>query len=109
MVKALVECATVPDLSGEVQLGGKDIVTYRDMMVTLAEVEERHKPLIIPVPVLTPKLSSYWVGFVTDVDVGIARPLIEGLKTETIVTQKPPKGINDHPMSMRQAMLRAVE
>jgi uncharacterized protein YbjT (DUF2867 family) len=86
LTSALAACATQPGLSGEVQLGGADVVTYREMMFTLADALEKRRPLVIRVPVLTPRLSSYWVGFVTAVDPGIARPLVDGLKAETIVT-----------------------
>jgi hypothetical protein len=58
--------------------------------------------------VLTPKLSSHWVGFVTAVDSGVARPLIDGLKTETIVTTPPAPGINDSPLGLDEAMRAAV-
>jgi hypothetical protein len=45
----------------------------------------RITPVIIPVPVLTPRLSSYWVGLMTDVDSQVARPLIDGLKNPVVV------------------------
>lgn len=105
---ALARCSDAADLSGEVQLGGADVVTYRQMMLSLASALGRRKPLVIPVPVLTPRLSSHWVGFVTAVDPGIARPLIEGLKAETIVTRQPPPGINDHPLGLDAAMQAAL-
>jgi hypothetical protein len=78
------------------------------MMLSLARALDRRPPLVIRVPVLTPKLSSHWVGFVTAVDSGIARPLIDGLKTETIVTTPPPRGINDDPIGLDEAMRVAV-
>jgi len=78
------------------------------MMLSLARALGRKPPLVIRVPVLTPKLSSHWVGFVTAVDSGIARPLIDGLKTETIVTARPPAGINDNPVGLDEAMRTAV-
>jgi len=108
LVSALAHCAEIPGLSGEVQLGGADVVTYREMMMSLARALDRRPPLVIRVPVLTPKLSSHWVGFVTAVDSGVARPLIDGLKTETIVTTPPPAGINDSPIGLDDAMRAAV-
>jgi uncharacterized protein YbjT (DUF2867 family) len=108
LVAALVHCAELPDLSGEVQLGGADVVTYRQMMLSLAKALGRRKPIVIRVPVLTPKLSSHWVGFVTAIDSGVAKPLIDGLKAETIVTTPPPAGINDSPLGLDAAMLAAV-
>ena len=108
LTAALARCGTADNLTGEVQLGGADAVTYRQMMLSLAHALGRRKPLVIPVPVLTPRLSSHWVGFVTAVDPGIARPLIEGLKAETIVTRPPPPGINDAPLGLDAAMRAAI-
>ena len=108
LVRALAACAVQDGLNGEVQLGGADVVTYREMMLSLARALHRRKPLVIRVPVLSPRLSSHWVGFVTAVDSGIARPLIDGLKAETVVTVAPPPGINDHPMGLDEAMRAAV-
>ncbi len=69
----------------EVQIGGPDVTTYGGMIDELARALGRHRPLRITVPVLTPRLSSLWIGLVTPVDAGVARPLIEGLSTETVV------------------------
>ena len=54
------------------------------MMERTAVLAGRRKPYILPVPVLSPALSSRWCGLVTDVDTNIARPLVEGLRNETI-------------------------
>jgi len=56
------------------------------MIDELARALGRRPPLRLTVPVLTPRLSSLWIGLVTPVDPGVARPLIEGLSVETIVT-----------------------
>ena len=58
------------------------------MMEEMARALDRRPPLQIPVPLLTPRLSSLWIGLVTPVDVGVARPLIEGLATETVVSDR---------------------
>jgi uncharacterized protein YbjT (DUF2867 family) len=71
---------------GEVQIGGPDVLSYGDMLDAVAGVVGRREPLRIPVPLLTPRLSSLWVGLVTPVDASVAKPLIEGLSTETLVT-----------------------
>ncbi|NBC47781.1 MAG: DUF2867 domain-containing protein [Gammaproteobacteria bacterium] len=60
--------------------GGPETLNYLEMMRILAEVGGKRQPLIIPVPLLTPKLSAYWLRFVTAVPTNIARALIEGLK-----------------------------
>ncbi len=70
----------------EIQIGGPDVTTYGGMIDALAGALGRHRPLRITVPVLTPRLSSLWIGLVTPVDAGVAKPLIEGLSTETVVS-----------------------
>jgi uncharacterized protein YbjT (DUF2867 family) len=70
----------------EIQIGGPDVTTYGGMIDELARALGRRRPLRITVPVLTPRLSSLWIGLVTPVDAGVARPLVEGLSTETVVT-----------------------
>jgi uncharacterized protein YbjT (DUF2867 family) len=69
----------------EIQIGGPDVTTYGGMIDQLARALDRRPPLRITVPVLTPHLSSLWIGLVTPVDAGVAQPLIEGLATETVV------------------------
>jgi uncharacterized protein YbjT (DUF2867 family) len=68
---------------GTFDIGGPDILTYQEMMERFAAIEGR-RLLVIPVPVLTPKLSSYWVGLITPVKPSIAMPLIEGLANEVV-------------------------
>jgi uncharacterized protein YbjT (DUF2867 family) len=74
----------------EVQVGGPDVLTYGEMLDVMAEaLGLSHRPRV-PVPFLTPWLSSLWIGLVTPVDAGVARPLIEGLSTPTVVTDPSP-------------------
>ncbi|MGN6256621.1 MAG: NAD(P)H-binding protein [Solirubrobacterales bacterium] len=73
-------------LDREIQIGGPDVTTYGGMIDALARALGRRRPLRVTVPVLSPSLSSLWIGLVTPVDAGVARPLIEGLSTETVVT-----------------------
>jgi uncharacterized protein YbjT (DUF2867 family) len=72
-------------LEREMEIGGPDVTTYGGMMDELARAMGRRPPLRLRVPVLSPGLSSLWVGLITPVDAGVARPLIEGLETETVV------------------------
>jgi uncharacterized protein YbjT (DUF2867 family) len=65
-------------------VGGPEVMTYREMMERIAALRGK-RPFIFEVPVLTPYLSSLWLHLVTPVKAGVARPLIEGLRTETIV------------------------
>jgi uncharacterized protein YbjT (DUF2867 family) len=108
VVRTLAGLAERPDAPGEVQLGGPDVLTYREMMGRTARVLGRRPPAIIKVPVLTPRLSSYWVTLVTPVEAGLARPLIDGLRAEMIVERPPPPGINDEPLPFEAAVRRAV-
>ncbi len=72
----------------EIEIGGPQVTTYGGMMEEMARALGRRPPLQLPVPLLTPKLSSLWIGLVTPVDVDVAKPLIEGMTTETVVTDK---------------------
>ncbi len=67
-----------------IEIGGTDVFTYGDMMKGYAKVRGLKRALI-PVPVLTPRLSSYWVHWMTPVPASITRPLVEGLRNEVIV------------------------
>ena len=66
------------------EIGGKDVLSYGDMIKQYALIRKL-KRLLISVPVLTPKLSSYWVHWTTPLSANITRPLVEGLKNESIV------------------------
>ena len=73
------------DFRGEsLDVGGPEVMTYRDMIERIGKLRGRH-PVIVEVPVLTPRLSSYWLHLVTPIGASVARPLIEGLRTATIV------------------------
>jgi uncharacterized protein YbjT (DUF2867 family) len=65
-------------------VGGPEVMTYREMIEQIGRVRGR-KPIIVEVPVLTPRLSSYWLHLVTPVGAKVARPLIEGLRSATVV------------------------
>ena len=67
-------------------IGGPEVMTYREMIERIARLRGKH-PLIVEVPLLTPRLSSYWLHLVTPVKAAVARPLIEGLRSETVVRE----------------------
>jgi uncharacterized protein YbjT (DUF2867 family) len=67
-----------------IEIGGAEVLTYGEMMTGYAEVRGLRR-LLVPVPVLTPRLSSYWVNLVTPIPASIARPLVEGLRNENVV------------------------
>ncbi len=80
----LVRALDVPP--GVYEVGGAEATTYRDMIVAYAEVRGLRSRLVIDVPLLTPRLSSYWVDLVTPVDATVSHALIESLRTEVVVT-----------------------
>ncbi|MDQ2050835.1 NAD(P)H-binding protein [Natronolimnohabitans sp. A-GB9] len=76
-----------PETAGETyEIGGPDVLTYREMLTKTAEIANGRRPLIVPVPVLSPRLSAYWVGLVTDVPKELAYPLIGGVRNPVVVT-----------------------
>lgn len=87
IVAYLVGVLDVPETAGGTyQVGGPEVLTYREMMEETARLLHGRKPLILPVPVLTPTLSAYWVDLVTDVPADVAHPLIDGLGNRVVVT-----------------------
>ena len=79
-------------VAGIFDIGGPEILSYADMMQKFAKISGLRKRWIIKVPVLTPKLSSLWIGFVTPVPTGLARPLVGSLISEVVAD--PDKSIN---------------
>jgi uncharacterized protein YbjT (DUF2867 family) len=108
VARALADVSELGDAPAEVQLGGADVLTYREMMARAAPVLGTRRPRIVSVPVLSPGLSSHWVSLVTPVETALVRPLVEGLKSETVVEQPPPSGINDHPLGFEDAVRAAI-
>lgn len=93
----------------EIQIGSPDVLSYGEMLDRMAEVLGKRAPVKVPFPLLTPRLSSLWIGLVTPVDVGVARPLVEGLATETVVTDPTGASLFDiRPMPFRRALELAV-
>jgi uncharacterized protein YbjT (DUF2867 family) len=92
----------------EVQIGGPDVLSYGEMLDRMADVLGRpHRPKL-PVPFLSPWLSSLWIGLVTPVDAGVARPLVEGLSTTTVVTDPWAAAAFDvEPLGFDEALRRA--
>ncbi|MFG2807471.1 SDR family oxidoreductase [Streptomyces massasporeus] len=85
VLRYLVGSATMPDdVDRAFDIGGPDVLTYRDMMRRYAAVAGLRRRFIVPVPVLTPRLSSHWVGLVTPVPASLARPLTESLRHEVV-------------------------
>lgn len=108
VTKTLAALATHDDPPREVQLGGADVLTYREMIERYARVAGRRRPLLVKVPLFTPRLSSYWVALVTPVELGLVQPLVEGLHAETVVRTPPPAGLNDAPLGFDEAVRAAL-
>jgi uncharacterized protein YbjT (DUF2867 family) len=108
VIRTLADLARREDAPEELQLGGADVLTYREMMRRAAPLIGRRPPVVIRVPVLTPRLSSYWVALVTPVSYGLVRPLVDGLGAEMVVTRPPPPGLNDHPLGFEDAVRAAL-
>lgn len=107
----LVAALHVPESTGRIiEIGGSDVVTYGDMMLTYAQVRGLRR-VLLPVPVLTPRLSSLWVNLVTPIPASIARPLVEGLRNENVVSDDVARTLfpDIQPASYRTAVERALE
>lgn len=86
VVRYLVGVLGHPDALGRVfEIGGPDVLEYREMLQRVAAIEGRRLP-ILPVPLLTPGLSSRWLSFVTDVDTQTGRTLVDSMSNEVVVT-----------------------
>jgi len=109
-IEYLLRAPEVPESSGrEVQIGGPDVLSYADMLERMALALGKRPPRMLAVPLITPWLSALWLGLVTPVDTKVARPLVEGLKTPTVVTDPSgaePFGIQ--PESLDEALRRAL-
>jgi uncharacterized protein YbjT (DUF2867 family) len=104
--------AQAPELDAsaglEVQIGGPDVLSYGEMLDRMATVMGKSPRPKISVPLLTPWLSSLWLGLITPVDTGVARPLVEGLRTETTVTEPSAAALFDvAPIPFDEALRRA--
>jgi uncharacterized protein YbjT (DUF2867 family) len=105
----LVATLDHPNVTGTVEIGGPDILSYGEMMRTYANLRGLRR-VMIPVPVLTPRLSSYWVNLVSPVPAAIARPLIEGLRNEVVVQDPATASAFDiQPIPYVEALQRAID
>jgi uncharacterized protein YbjT (DUF2867 family) len=107
----LIAALRAENVYGEViEIGGSQIETYRSMILEYARVRALRRRLI-RVPVLTPRLSSYWLDFVTSVPPSITRPLIEGLKTQVVCANDKARTLfpQIRPLSYLQALQTAID
>ncbi|MEV6975272.1 SDR family oxidoreductase [Kitasatospora sp. NPDC093806] len=115
VLRYLAEAAELPpEVNRTFDIGGPDILTYQEMMQRYARLAGLRRRLIVPVPVLTPRLSSHWVGLVTPVPNSIARPLVESLRHEVVCGEHdiaawvpdPPQGLTGFEQAVTLALRR---
>jgi uncharacterized protein YbjT (DUF2867 family) len=100
------------DALGETfDVGGPDVLTYREMIERVARIRGRRR-LIVEVPVLSPRLSSYWLHLVTPVRASVSRPLVEGLRNSTVVRDERirtllPRALTPFDVAAREALGKA--
>lgn len=110
VISYLVTSLRRPESADQIiEIGGTDVFTYGDMMKGYARERGLYR-LLLNVPVLTPRLSSYWVHWVTPISAAYARPLIEGLRNEVVVTDEKASQIFPEvkPCRYAQAVRRAL-
>jgi uncharacterized protein YbjT (DUF2867 family) len=104
-------CLEYPETKGKTfDIGGSEVVAYRDLFRIFAKEANLPEPLMIPIPVLTPRLSSLWIHLVTPVPAAIAQPLAEGLSVPTTCTEDSiTQIISQDLISCSEAIRRALE
>jgi uncharacterized protein YbjT (DUF2867 family) len=109
VVRYLVGVLELPEAAGRAfDIGGPDVLQYVDMLRRVARIEGRRN-LIVPVPLLTPSLSSRWLSLVTDVDVRTGRSLVDSMTNEVVVRDDSiRKLVPFEPMDYDQAVLQAL-
>jgi uncharacterized protein YbjT (DUF2867 family) len=110
VVAYLAAAPEVPASAGrEIEIGGPDVTTYGGLLDMAAEAQGLRRRPRLGVPILSPSLSSHWIGLITPVDAGVARPLVEGLSTETVVDDPSGMELFDvKPTPLRDALAEAV-
>ena len=110
VLRYLVGAASInPTVTGAFDIGGPEIFTYKEMMQQYAEAAGLPKRIIIPVPVLTPRLSSGWVGLVTPVPYTLAKRLVASLKNEVVAADDSIRGFIPDPEGGLTPFKRAVQ
>jgi uncharacterized protein YbjT (DUF2867 family) len=88
VLRYLVDSSALPaDVNRRFDIGGPDVLTYFEMMQRYATVAGLPKRRVLPVPILSPSLSSHWVGLITPVPASLARPLVESLRNEVVASE----------------------
>ncbi|UCG33255.1 MAG: SDR family oxidoreductase [Phycisphaerales bacterium] len=110
VIHYLTACLDIPETVGRtLDIGGPDVVTYRQLMQTMAAVIGLPRRIIVPVPVLTPRLSSLWIHLVTPISHRIARPLAEGLRNRVVCrNDEAHRLMPQHLLTVREAIELAL-
>ena len=110
VVAYLAAAPDVPASAGrEIEIGGPDVTSYGELLDLAADAQGARRRPRLGVPILSPTLSSHWIGLITPVDAGVARPLVEGLSTETVVTDPSGMDLFDvAPTPLEEALAEAV-
>ncbi len=115
VLRYLVGCAALPaDVNRRFDVGGPDVLTYLEMMQGYAKVAGLPRRRVMPVPVLSPWLSSHWVGLITPVPASLARPLVESLRNTVVAADQdikqyvpdPPDGLIGYERSVELALTK---
>src|SRR3712207_2609701 len=115
VLRYLVGCAQLPaEVNRAFDVGGPDVMSYAEMMQRYAVVAGLPRRRILPVPLFSPSLSSHWVGLITPVPAGIARPLVESLRNTVVCAEHdiaehvpdPPEGLLGFDEAVRLAVAR---
>jgi uncharacterized protein YbjT (DUF2867 family) len=115
VLRYLVGCAELPaDVNRRFDIGGPDVLSYLQMMRLYAEVAGLPRRRVLPVPVLSPTLSSHWVGLITPVPSGLARPLVESLRNTSVAREHdiaayvpdPPEGLIGYRRAVELALTK---
>ncbi len=109
VIRYLVSVLQVPETAGRVfDIGGPDVLAYIDMLRRVAAIEGR-RSLIVPVPLLSPSLSSLWLSLVTDVDVQTGRSLVDSMTNEVVMREHSIRQVVPfEPMDFDSAVLEAL-
>jgi tryptophan-rich sensory protein len=100
-----------PEVNRTFDIGGPEVLTYREMIARFSDATDRRRPVVVTVPVLTPRLASHWVGLVTPISAGLAKPLVGSLVHEVVAKEDDirehvdvPGGFIDFDTAVRSAM-----
>ena len=107
----LTTCLKVPETKGQIlDIGGADVKTYAQIIQCIASAMQLKRRIILPIPLLTPRLSSTWIHLVTPVSYRLARPLADGLRNRVVCRNKQAQELMHHaPMTLTEAIEKSLK